>query len=63
MIERVDGSCQQYIYNQAGLVKAVHDFDGTVTRYHYNGRGLLQERLSPDNNEFFLIFLKIRKGK
>ena len=49
MIERVDGSCQQYIYNQAGLVKAVHDFDGTVTRYHYNGRGLLQERLSPDN--------------
>ncbi|PWV57680.1 YD repeat-containing protein, partial [Frischella perrara] len=49
MIERVDGSCQQYIYNQAGLVKAVHDFDGTVTRYHYNGRGQLQERLSPDN--------------
>ena len=22
-----------------------------------------QKRLSPDNNEFFLIFLKIRKGK
>ena len=63
MIERVDGSFQQYIYNQASLVKAVHDFDGTVTRYHYKGRGQLQERLFPDNNGFFLILLIIRKSK